>query len=369
MSIQVPFVDLKIQYQELKNEIQEAVNEVFESCQFIQGNYAQQFEKNFCEVHGAKYGVGCSNGTSAITAALRAMNIGPGDEVITASNTFFATVEGIHEVGAKIILVDCKPDTYGIDPQKVEEVINEKTKAIIPVHLYGNTCDMDQITALAKKYNLQILEDCAQAHLAKYNNQAVGTFGATGIFSFYPGKNLGAYGDAGFITATSEDLETKLRMHVNHGRIGKYEHEFLASNFRMDGVQAAILDVKLKRLKKWTELRQNVAKFYDSKLRDRGFKIIEIEPKGECVYHLYIVEVENRDEVSKALKDKGVATGVHYPIPLHQQPALNFLNLKDEMFPISTNSAKRILSLPIFPEITEEQRNHVIDCFLEVARP
>ncbi|GAB4420919.1 MAG: DegT/DnrJ/EryC1/StrS family aminotransferase [Bacteriovoracaceae bacterium] len=368
MSIQVPFVDLKAQYQQVKAEVKKAIDQVLETCQFIQGEFTEQFENNFCKAHGAPFGIGCANGTSAITAALRAMNIGPGDEVITVNNSFFATAEGIAEVGAKIVLVDCKHSTYGIDPELVEQAVNEKTKAIIPVHLYGNSCEMDKIVNIAQKYNLKIMEDCAQAHLAKFKDQAVGTFGEAGTFSFYPGKNLGAYGDAGFITVTNKELDTLVRMHVNHGRIDKYEHQFLASNFRMDGIQAAILDIKLKYLRDWTNKRIAAAKKYDEKLKNAGFKVLEIEKNGECVYHLYVVEVSNRDEVSKALKEVGVSTGVHYPTPLHMQPALKFLGHKEKDFPVSYESAGRILSLPIFPEITDQQINHVMENFLKVAK-
>jgi dTDP-4-amino-4,6-dideoxygalactose transaminase len=364
----VPFVDLEAQYNQIKPEVLAAVNEVIESRKFIMGDYEKQFAKDFCEVHGSKFAVGCSNGTSAITVALRSLGIKQGDEVITPANSFFATPEAIVEVGATPVFVDCLPDTYSIDLKQFEAAINDKTKAIIPVHLYGNPADMEAIKQIADKYDLKIIEDCAQAHLASINGKAVGTFGEFGTFSFYPGKNLGAYGDAGEVITQDADLLTTATMHINHGRTKKYEHDFCAGNFRMDGIQAAVLSVKSKYISKWTDNRIAAAKQYDEALKTKGFKTLVVAENAKCVYHLYPVEVSNRDEVMEHLKTKGIGCGIHYPIPLHLQPALKYLGYKEGDFPISESTSKSMVSIPIFPEITAEQIKTVVDTFLEVAK-
>lgn len=366
--MEVPFVDLNAQYNVIKNEIINTVTEVLEAKSFIEGPYAEDFCKNFMKTHGGTFAWGCSNGTSAISVSLKILGVGPGDEVITVANTFFATVEAIAEVGAKIVLVDCDPATYSMDIKQVREKINKKTKAIIPVHLYGNPVDMTALSKLAEEFNLLIIEDCAQAHMAKHNNIAVGTFGSCGTFSFYPGKNLGACGDAGLILTKNSDLLKNIKMYVNHGRLGKYEHEILAGNYRMDGMQAAILNVKLKYLDGWTKKRQAVASFYDKELKKAGFKVIEVSEKNVCSYHLYVVEVRNRDEVSERFKNMKIGCGVHYPIPMHLQPALSHLEYREGDFPISEKTAKRIISLPMYAELTEEQQKYVIQNFLEVAK-
>lgn len=357
----VPFLDLKAQYLSIKSEIHKAIDDVLESQHFIQGPFAEKFEQNFLKVHGGNYGVGCANGTSAITVALRALGITHGDEVITVANTFFATVEAICEVGGKPVFVDCDPQTYNMNVAQVEKLITPRTKAIMPVHLYGNPSDMNAICKIAEKHNLKVIEDCAQAHLASINAKAVGTFGDAGTFSFYPGKNLGAYGDAGFILSSDSEVHNLIKMHVNHGRTKKYEHDFMAGNFRIDGIQAAILNVKLKYINDWTEKRIKAAHFYDQHFKSSGIKVINVLPGHKCVYHIYLIEVPNRDEIASKLAQEGIQTGVHYPIPLHLQPACKFLNYQNGDFPVAENSAKRILSLPIFAEITEEQQLHVIN--------
>lgn len=366
--MEVPFVDLNAQYNDIKNEIINTVIEVLDSKSFIEGPYVESFCKNFLNSHGGNFAWGCSNGTSAISAALKILGVGPGDEVITVANTFFATVEAIAEVGAKIVLVDCDPATYSMDIKKVKEKINKNTKAIIPVHLYGNPVDMTALSKLAEEYKLLIVEDCAQAHMAKHNKTAVGTFGSCGTFSFYPGKNLGACGDAGLIITKNPDLLKKIKMYVNHGRLGKYEHEILAGNYRMDGIQAAILNTKLKYLDEWTKKRQKVASYYDNVLKKAGFKVIEVSENNECSYHLYVVEVSNRDEVSEYFKKIHIGCGVHYPVPMHLQPALSHLEYRAGDFPISEKAAKRIISLPMYAELTEQQLDYVVQNFLKVAK-
>lgn len=366
--MEVPFVDLNAQYSVLRTEMINTVVEVLDSKSFIEGPYVENFSKNFINIHGGDYAWGCSNGTSAISVALKVLGIGPGDEVITVANTFFATVEAIAEVGARIVLVDCDPATYSMDIKQVREKINKNTKAVIPVHLYGNPVDMTALCKLAEEFNLQIIEDCAQAHMAKHKKKALGTFGSCGTFSFYPGKNLGACGDAGLILTKNADLLKQVKMFVNHGRLGKYEHDILAGNHRMDGIQAAILSTKLKYLQEWTEKRQAIAKIYDKSFKAAGFKVIEVEENNECSYHLYVVEVSNRDEVSEHFKKMNIGFGVHYPIPMHLQPALSFLELGEGDFPVSEKAAKRIISLPMFAELTEKQQEYVIQNFLEVAK-
>lgn len=362
--MKVPFLDLDAQYQVIKTEIKEAIDQVLESKKFIQSDFCDQFAQDFLKVHGGEYGVGCSNGTSAITLLLRALGVGPGDEVITANNTFFATVEAIAEVGARPILVDCRADTYGIDCDLVEKAITKKTKAVIPVHLYGNPCEMDRLSALAKEDKIDIIEDCAQAHLATYKNQPVGTFGAGSTFSFYPGKNLGAYGDAGFVITSNEKLHQLVSMHLNHGRTKKYEHDFMAGNYRMDDIQAAILSVKTKYISRWTQRRIEIAAAYDSAFRAARRKVIEVLPGARCVYHLYVIETSDRDSLMSDLKSKDIDTGIHYPVPMNMQPACKYLGYKEGDFPVSESVSRRIVSLPIFPELSSKQQDYVISSVL-----
>lgn len=364
----IHFVDLDAQYKSIKPEVMEAINQVLESKDFIQGETVKKFSEHFSKVQGSKFTIGCANGTSAITVALRALNIGHGDEVITVANSFFATPEAIAEVGAKVVFVDCDPETYSLNINQIEAKITSKTKAIIPVHLYGNPVDMDTLMSLANKHGLKVIEDCAQSHMATWNGKGTGTFGQCGTFSFYPGKNLGAYGDAGAITVQTPELHQFVGMHVNHGRTKKYEHDFCAGNFRMDGIQAAVLDVKLKYLHEWTEKRIKLAKVYDSILKEKGFKTISVKPQAKCVYHIFLVEVSNRSEVMEHFKKLNIGCGVHYPIPLHLQPALKDLGYKEGDFPVTERCAQRILSLPMYAELTEKEVRTVCEEFLKVAK-
>ena len=358
---QVPFLDLNAQYSVIKDEINVAIESVLESKKFVQNQFCRRFAHDFLHAHGGKYGVGCSNGTSALSLAFKALGIGVDDEVITVNNTFFATVEAICEVGAKPVLVDCRPDTYGIDCSLIEKAVTKKTKAIIPVHLYGNPCDMDNICELAIEHKLYIVEDCAQAHLAAYKEKPVGTFGEAGTFSFYPGKNLGAYGDAGFVLTHTEGLLQKVSMYANHGRTTKYEHEFMAGNYRMDDLQAAILSVKCKYLSQWTDSRIKAAKKYDAILKPKGHKVIEVCPDTKCVYHLYVIEVDDRKELMEELNNQNIGCGIHYPVTMGLQSACRFLGYKEGDFPVSEEVAKKILSLPLFPELTDEAIKKVTD--------
>lgn len=364
----IPFVDLDAQYQSIKPEVLKAIEGILDTKDFIQGKSVDTFCKDFNEVHGTKYTVGCANGTSAITVAFRSLNIGHGDEVITVANSFFATPEAIAEVGAIPVFVDCDPETYGIDVKQIESNITKKTKAIVPVHLYGNPSDMDAIMKIAHKHNLKVVEDCAQSVMATLSGKATGTFGDIGTFSFYPGKNLGAYGDAGAVITQSEELKQNLAMQVNHGRTKKYEHDFLAGNFRMDGMQAAILSVKLKYLNDWTNKRIALAKRYDEMLKSSGLKVIKSLPGAKCVYHIYLVELSNRDQVMDHFKEVGIQCGVHYPIPLHMQPALKGLGYKKGDFPVTERCSERMLSLPMYPELTNEMQDVVVRELLKLAK-
>lgn len=366
--MKVPFVDLDAQYQSIKPEVMKAIEGILDSKDFIQGKSVDEFCELFNKTHGTKYTIGCANGTSAITVAFRSLGIGHGDEVITVANSFFATPEAIAEVGAKPVFVDCDPKTYGIDVSQIEGKITSKTKAIAPVHLYGNPSDMEAIMKIAKKHNLKVVEDCAQSVMATLNGKATGTFGDVGTFSFYPGKNLGAYGDAGACITQDEDLRQNLAMQVNHGRTKKYEHDFLAGNFRMDGLQAAILSVKLKYIGEWTKKRQAHGARYNELLKGSGLKVIETLPGAECVYHIYLVELSNREEVMNHFKEMGIACGIHYPIPLHLQPALSGLGYKKGDFPVTEKCSERILSLPMYPEMTKEMQDHVVKELLKVAK-
>lgn len=357
--MKVPFVDLKAQYQNIKSEIDSAIKNVINDTAFISGKYAKIFEDEFAKYCDSQYCIGVGNGTDALFIALKALGISSGDEVITVANSFIATSEAITASGARVIFVDCHPDYYTIDVEKIEEKITDKTKAIIPVHLYGQPADMDRILEIAKKYNLYVIEDSAQAHGAKYHNQRVGTFGDIACFSFYPGKNLGAYGDAGAILTNNEELATKCRMLANHGRIEKYNHEFEGYNSRLDGLQAAILSVKLKYIDEWNEKRREVAYNYNKLLENINVVTPKELSQTECVYHLYVIRTKNRDRLKGYLKNKEISTGIHYPIGLPFLRAYRYLNYKPEDFPITYQYQNEILSLPIYPELTMEQQIYI----------
>lgn len=362
----IPFMDLGAQIKSLEPELNAAIKEVLEQKSFIQGPAVDRFNKEFLRQHGGKYGIGCANGTSAITVVLRGLGIGPGDEVLVPNHTFIATAEAVVEVGARPVLVEIDPEYRQLDLKDAVKRITSKTKAMIPVHLYGLPEPMDQIMAFAAEHKLRVVEDCAQAQLAKWKGQAVGTFGDGATFSFYPGKNLGAFGDAGFILTQNETLFKFAERYINHGRQDKYQHEFFGSNVRMDGLQGAVLATKMLKLAEWTERRRELAKAYDESLR--GFKVLK--PRAEAVpaYHLYVVEMSNRDEVMETFKRENIDCGIHYPIPLSCQPAFASLGYKKGQFQVSEDMASRILSLPFFPEMTVEQMQKVVRVFRSVAK-
>jgi dTDP-4-amino-4,6-dideoxygalactose transaminase len=367
--MQVPFVDLKEQYKLIKDEIDKAISMVIAETAFIGGKYVNEFENKFAGFCRADFCVGVGNGTDALFIALRALGIGQGDEVITVANSFIATSEAITLTGARVVFVDCDPETFNIDVKLISDAITPRTKAVVPVHLYGQPADMVEIKKIAEKRALFVVEDAAQAHGAEINGERVGTYGDMVCFSFYPGKNLGAYGDAGAIVTNREDLAGKCRMIANHGRFEKYNHEFEGINSRLDGLQAAILNVKLKHLETWTEKRRKIAAMYEKLLRNSDV-ITPVEMPGmRHVYHLYVVRVQNREAIQAKLKNKGIMTGVHYPTALPNLPAYAYLAYRPEDFPVSTKYSREILSLPMFPELSNDQIEYVCEQVKLATKP
>jgi dTDP-4-amino-4,6-dideoxygalactose transaminase len=357
----IPLVDLKAQYLTIKSEIDAALQDVINNTAFILGKAVSNFESAFAKAHGVKHCVAVGSGTDALHAALWGAGIKSGDEVITVPFTFIATVEAISLMGAKPVFVDIDPKTYTMDPAKIERAITPKTKAILPVHLYGQAAAMDEISAIARKHNLVLIEDAAQAHLAKYRGKSVGQFGKATCFSFYPGKNLGAYGEAGGVITDDDNLALKLRQLRDHGQVEKYNHAFWGHNYRMDGFQGAVLGVKLKYLDKWTERRRQIAQSYRKQLEGVGDLVMPYEaPNMYHVYHLFVLRTKKRVELMKFLSEKGISTGLHYPISLHMQPAYQHLGYKKGDFPVSEQAADECISLPIFAELTNEQVDYVV---------
>jgi dTDP-4-amino-4,6-dideoxygalactose transaminase len=364
----IPFVDLASQYEALRQDIHAAIDDVFQKGSYIQGPFVAAFEDAFAAKAGVGHAVGCANGTASLGLALEALGIGRGDEIITVAHTFIATAEAICHVGAIPVFVDIEPDAYGMDAMLIEAAITPRTRAIIPVHLYGAPCDMDAILAIAVRHNLKVIEDAAQAHFSRYRGRTVGGLGDCASFSFYPGKNLGAYGDAGLVTTENAQTAAHIRLLRDHGRTSKYQHEVIGYNQRMDALQAAMLSVKLARIEDWIAARRKIAAHYDARLRPAGFKTIVPVEHSEPVYHLYVVETSNRDAVAAALAKNGIASGVHYPVPLHQQPALRDSG-PHRRLPITERVAARVLSLPIFPELVSSDVDRICDVFLACAQP
>lgn len=358
----IPLVDLKIQYQTIKLEVNSAIKNVLESTHFILGEEVENFEQKFAKFSEAKYAAGVASGLSALEIGMRALGIGEGDEVLTPVNSFIASSSAISFTGAKPVLIDCDEDSFNIDPKKIEEEINKKTKAIMPVHLYGRPADMDQILKIAKKHNLKVIEDACQAHGASYKGKKVGSIGTFGAFSFYPGKNLGAYGDGGIITTNNQELAEKVAQMRNYGQTKKYHHEYLAWNSRLDTIQAAVLLVKLKYLDKWNKARRKNATIYNRLLKGLPVITPEIPRDMEHVFHLYIIRFEKRDKLAEFLKKKDISTGLHYPIPIHLQPAYSKLGYKHGDFPVSEKLSGEILSLPMYPELKESEAEYIASC-------
>jgi dTDP-4-amino-4,6-dideoxygalactose transaminase len=359
MQPKVPFVDLTAQYHSIATEIGEVTAKVMEEADFILGRDVSLFEEEFASFCGVKYGVGVDSGTSALELALRAYDIGPGDEVITAANTFIATALAISHAGAKPVLVDVDPSTCIIDVAGIARAITPRTKAILPVHLYGQPAQMSPIRQLAEKLGLVLIEDACQAHGARYGGKRAGSLGHAAAFSFYPGKNLGAYGDGGMVVTNDRDIAERLQMLRNYGQKEKYHHQFRGYNRRLDTLQAAVLRVKLKHLDRWNDARRQNARLYQQFLDGTGVAT-PVEAGGtDSVWHLYVIETEHRDLLREYLISKGISVGIHYPVPIHLQPAYQDLGYKQGDFPVTEAAARRILSLPMYPELRSEQIEYI----------
>lgn len=354
----VKFMDLKRMHDPIKEEIMKEINEVIEKNSYILGDKVEEFEKNFAGFHNIGFGVGLDSGTSALELGLKALGIGQGDEVIVPVNTFIATASAVAFSGAKPVLVD-NDEHYNIDASKIEKAITDKTKAIIPVHLYGQPADMDEINEIARKYNLVVIEDACQAHGAGYKGKKIGNFSKLACFSFYPGKNLGGFGDGGIVLTNDKELAEKLKMMRNYGQSKKYYHDFFGYNRRLDALQAAVLNVKLKHLNEWNNSRREIADRYRELLKDLPLNLPTEKLDREHVYHLFVIRTEERDKLAEFLKQNGIDTGLHYPIPIHLQKSYSNLNYKQGDFPVAEKYAGEILSLPMFPGMTNEEVEYV----------
>ncbi len=363
--MRVPFVDLKAQYLSIKDEIDAAMQEVVENTAFVGGKTVTGFERAFAEFSGAKYCVGTSSGTSALHIALQVCGVGPGDEVITVPNTFIASTEAISQSGATFKLVDIDPETFNMDPNALEGAITSRTKALLPVHLYGQPADLEPILAIAEKHGLQVIADAAQAHASTYKGKPIGSYCRASCFSFYPGKNLGAYGDAGAFVTDDEEIAVLGKSLIDHGRSEKYAHAVEGYNYRLDGLQAAVLRVKLGHLEHWTESRRRAAALYREKLASLPIEVAQESADRRHVYHLFSVFHDERDRLRDELAEKGIASGIHYPVPIHLQKAYEARNEKQGSYPVSERAMKRQMSLPMFPELTEEQIDHVVTTLTE----
>lgn len=387
----IPLIDLKAQYKSISEDLDRVTKEVLSSAGYIMGKNVTEFEKEFAEYIGVKHAISVGNGTDALVIALKSLGIGAGDEVITTPFTFFATAETISAVGATPIFVDVEKDTFNIDPTKIEEKITNKTKAILPVHIFGQSAKMDEINAIAKKHNLKVIEDACQAVGSKYKGKNIGTLGDIACFSFFPTKNLGCAGDGGIIVTSDDNIATIARALRTHGsgETGqkaynllnnineevqtvknsddtvynplKYYNYLIGFNTRLDAIQAAILRVKLPHLDKWNAKRREIAKLYDENLKDTELVTPVIQEENESVYHMYILQSENREAILEKLKEKGVATGVYYPVPLHLQKVYKNLGYKEGDMPVAEYLSHRTFAIPVYPELNDEQVNYIID--------
>jgi dTDP-4-amino-4,6-dideoxygalactose transaminase len=365
--MKIPFVDLHAQYLNIKAEIDNSIAEVIAQSAFIRGPQVDKFEKAWAETLGIKHCVSCANGTDALYIAMRALGVKPGDEVITTAHSWISTSETITQAGGRVVFCDTDYDTFTVNPALIEAKITSRTVGIIPVHLYGQPADMDAIMAIAKKHKLWVIEDCAQAHLARFKGRLVGTFGDAATFSFYPGKNLGAYGDAGCVVTNDDRLADWMTTFARHG--GKGEHVMEGINSRMDGLQGAVLNVKLPHLPAWTRARQHVAARYDELLKGIGDIITpKVAPDREHVYHLYVIRTEKRDALRKHLTNADIATVLNYPKALPFYPAYSYLEHRPEDFPVAHANQSRILSLPIFPEMTDEMIESIMNQIRELFK-
>lgn len=366
--MQVPFLDLKIQYQSIKDEVNPAIQNVIENTAFILGNAVTNFEKDFAAAHSVKHVFGVSSGTDGNHMALWALGVGPGDEVIIPANTFIATAWGATLCGATPVFVDCDPISYNIDSSKIESAITPKTKAIVAVHLYGQPADMKALKQIADKHKLFLVEDAAQSHLAEFEGKKIGGLAAASSFSFYPGKNLGAYGEGGAVATNDDELASKMKMIREHGQSQKYYHQTLGHNYRMEGIQGAVLGVKLKHLDKWTDGRRRAAAKYNELLNNLEEIVLPKEsPNVKHVYHLFVIKVKStgtersklRNDLQSFLSNAGIGTGLHYAIPLHEQNCFKNLGYKKGDFPVTEELAETGISLPMYPELNDEQIGYV----------
>ncbi|OGQ98927.1 MAG: erythromycin biosynthesis sensory transduction protein eryC1 [Deltaproteobacteria bacterium RIFOXYD12_FULL_55_16] len=365
----IPFLDLKAQNSALKPEILPIWEEILDSATFIGGKYVTTFEEEFAALTHTKYCLALNSGTDALRFILLALDLRAGDEVLTAPNTFIATAEAISQAGGQPVFVDIDPETYTLDPSKIEAAITPRTRGIIPVHLYGQPAEMDTITAIARKHNLWVVEDACQAHLAEYKGRTAGSLGRAAAFSFYPGKNLGACGDAGAVTTDDPELAATIAMLRDHGQTHKYYHAREGYNGRCDALQAAVLSVKLKYLPQWTEARRRHACRYQELLQGiSGLILPKTAPGNLPACHLFVIQVDKRDLVMAALAERGIASGLHYPLPLHRQQAYAHLHLPVGSFPVAEACAKRLLSLPLYPELTDEQIVFICDNLKEILK-
>jgi dTDP-4-amino-4,6-dideoxygalactose transaminase len=352
--MKVPFVDLKSLHSEIKDDLSEVFDRVLDNSTFVLGPEVQRFEQEFAAYCGTEHCVAVNTGTAAIHLALASLGIGPGDEVITVPHTFIATAEAITAVGARPVFIDIDPVSFTMDASLMEPAITSKTRAIIPVDLYGQVANMDPILEIANRHGIPVVEDACQAHGAEYKGRKAGSFGAAGCFSFYPGKNLGACGEGGAVTTDDADLAQRIRLWRDHGSSKRYEHIFPGLNMRMEGIQGGILSVKLKYLDRWNDQRRQAAIAYDKALADTDIEVPTEMDYGRHVYHLYVIQADNRDALRQQLSDAGIESGLHYPIPLHLQEAYRFLEYKQGDFPVTERVKSRILSLPMYPGIHSE---------------
>ena len=369
----VPFLDLKAQYATIKDEIHTAIGEVMEKTAFAGGPFVAGFEKEFAKFCNCKHALGVGNGTDALWLSLLALGIGPGDEVITVPDTFIATAEAITHCGAKPVFVDVEEGTFNMDPNKLEDYLKKRLspnasplsprpKAVIPVHLFGQTADMDPILSIAGAHGLHVIEDACQAHGAEYKGRKAGSMGAAGCFSFYPGKNLGAYGEAGAVVTNDDAIAEKIRIFRDHGQSKKYYHGVIGWNARMDGIQGAVLNVKLKYLAGWNEARREHAREYTRLLSPVEGVLVPLEADyAKHIYHIYAIRIKQRDRLMTALAEQGISCGIHYPVPVHLQEAYHCLGLARGSFPVAEKCAEEFLSLPMYPELTSDQIAYVVD--------
>lgn len=364
----VPIVDLQAQYKTIQNEVEKEVLEVLSSGQYVLGKKVKSFEDELAKYLDCKHVISCASGTDALTLSLMSLGIKAGDEVITVSHSFFATSLAIALVGAKPVFVDIKEEDFNIDPSKIKNAITKKTKAIIPVHLYGNPCEISLVKEIAKEHNLYVIEDCAQSLGARFNGKLVGTFGDLGAISFFPTKNLGAFGDGGAVCTNNDELAQKLIKLRVYGSSKRYFHDYIGLNSRLDEIQAAILKVKLKYLDKWNLERQKAASYYNELFKDIDSVILpRVKPNSSHIFHQYTIRTKNRDVIYEKLRDLGIETIIYYPVPIHLQRAFSYLNIKSGSLPVTEKICNEVLSLPIYPEITRETQEYIIENIKQIA--